>query len=76
MATPSDSPSYPRAFRVCFAAGFASGESPDWQDVPEEFQAALAALDRLDDQSLWQVARGQLSQADLEPYDQSNRRVD
>lgn len=31
------------------------GSPPDWQDVPSEFQAALAALDRLDDQALWQI---------------------
>ncbi len=46
------------------------GSPPDWQDVPEEFQEALGALDRLDDRSLWQVARGQLSEADLERYDE------
>ena len=46
------------------------GSPPNWQDVPEEFQADLAALDRLDDPTLWQVARGQLSEADLERYDE------
>lgn len=34
------------------------GSPPDWDDVPEEFQADLAALDRLDDAALWAIARG------------------
>jgi hypothetical protein len=33
------------------------GSPPDWEDVPEAFQAKLAALDRLGDAELWQVAR-------------------
>ena len=28
------------------------GSPPDWHDVPEEFQTELAALDRLDNESL------------------------
>ncbi len=46
------------------------GSPPDWQDVPEEFQADVAALDCLDDEALWQVARSQVSEVDLERYDQ------
>ncbi|MBE9008836.1 hypothetical protein IQ250_01235 [Pseudanabaenaceae cyanobacterium LEGE 13415] len=37
------------------------GSPPDWDDVPEEFQADLAALDRLDDDALWSIARGHQS---------------
>ena len=33
------------------------GSPPEWDDVPEEFQADLAALDKLDDNSLWQIVR-------------------
>jgi len=33
------------------------GSPPSWEDVPAEFQADLAALDRLDDAALWRVAR-------------------
>ena len=33
------------------------GSPPVWDDVPTAFQADLAALDRLDDESLWRVAR-------------------
>ena len=32
------------------------GSPPAWDDVPEEFQADLAALDKLDDKTLWQIA--------------------
>ncbi|MGF1496963.1 MAG: hypothetical protein ACFB8W_09100 [Elainellaceae cyanobacterium] len=45
------------------------GSPPIWEDVPEEFQADLAALDRLDDGTLWQIARSQKSEAELERYD-------
>lgn len=33
------------------------GSPPQWDDVPPAYQADIAALDRLDDESLWQVAR-------------------
>ena len=46
------------------------GSPPPWDDVPPEFQAALAALDRLDDDALWRVARSQRSEAELERYDE------
>ena len=29
----------------------------EWDDIPAEFQADIAALDRLDDAALWRVAR-------------------
>jgi hypothetical protein len=38
--------------------------------VPEEFQSDLAALDRLDDDRLWQIARSQKSESDFEQYDE------
>ncbi len=38
------------------------GSPPTWKDVPEEFQTDLASLDRLDDDSLWQIARSQKTQ--------------
>jgi hypothetical protein len=46
------------------------GSPPDWEDVPEEFQSDLAALDRLDDDRLWQIARSQKSESDFEQYDE------
>ena len=33
------------------------GSPPSWEDAPAPFQGDLAALDRLDDQSLWRIAR-------------------
>lgn len=45
------------------------GSPPGWDDVPAEFQADLAALDRLDDKALWQVARSQQSESTLDRYE-------
>lgn len=42
-----------------------NGSPPDWSQSPAQFQADLAALDRLDDASLWQIARGQRDEADV-----------
>ncbi|WP_071189547.1 hypothetical protein [Trichormus sp. NMC-1] len=44
------------------------GSSPAWDDVPEEFQAELAALDKLDDNTLWQIFHSQKTAADMEEY--------
>lgn len=33
------------------------GSPPSWEDAPALFQGDLAALDRLDDPSLWRIAR-------------------
>jgi hypothetical protein len=46
------------------------GSPPDWDDVPEEFQANLAALDRLDDAALWAIARSHRSSAEMTRYDE------
>lgn len=40
------------------------GSPPDWSQAPAEFQADLAALDRLGDDALWRIARSQRSEAD------------
>jgi hypothetical protein len=44
------------------------GSPPGWEDAPAEFQTELAALDRLDDTSLWHVARAHQSEADATRY--------
>jgi hypothetical protein len=44
------------------------GSPPDWHDVPEEFQRELAALDRLDNPSLWKIAQGQKASIEMERY--------
>lgn len=41
-----------------------AGSPPDWAQAPAEFQADLAALDRLNDDALWRIARSQRSDAD------------
>lgn len=41
-----------------------TGSPPDWSEAPATFHADLAALDRLDDDALWRVARSQRSEAD------------
>lgn len=38
-----------------------AGSPPDWSQAPAAFQADLAALDRLGDNTLWRIARGQRS---------------
>ncbi|MEM9007451.1 MAG: hypothetical protein AAGE59_28490 [Cyanobacteria bacterium P01_F01_bin.86] len=46
------------------------GSPPDWLNVPEAFQADLAALDRLDDDTLWTIARSQKTEDDMHRYDE------
>lgn len=45
------------------------GSPPAWDDAPSEFQADLASMDKLDDDALWQVARGRKAPADMQRYD-------
>ncbi len=44
------------------------GSPPDWTNVPDEFQVALAALDRLEDEALWKIARSHKSATEMERY--------
>ena len=44
------------------------GSPPRWDDVPAEFQADLAALDRLDDETLWHIARGRQTEVGMDRY--------
>jgi hypothetical protein len=44
------------------------GSPPDWESAPDEFQADLAALDRLEDEALWQLATGRKSAAAMARY--------
>lgn len=41
-----------------------AGIPPDWSEAPADFQADLAALDRLSDDALWRVARSRRSESD------------
>jgi hypothetical protein len=44
------------------------GSPPAWDDIPSEFQAEVASLDKLDDDSLWQIARANKTANDMERY--------
>ncbi|MEA5594444.1 hypothetical protein [Rivularia sp. UHCC 0363] len=44
------------------------GSPPSWDDIPEEFQTEIAALDKLDDNTLWQIFNSCKTIADMERY--------
>ena len=44
------------------------GSPPTWETAPAEFQADLAALDRLDDAALWRIARTRATQTQMDRY--------
>lgn len=46
------------------------GSPPTWDDVPPEFQADLAVMDRLEDDALWAIARSKKDPTDLSRYDE------
>jgi hypothetical protein len=41
------------------------GSPPDWENAPDEFQADLAALDRLEDEALWKIATGHKTEEEM-----------
>lgn len=44
------------------------GSPPSWETAPAEFQADLAALDRLDDAALWRIARTRATPDQMDRY--------
>ena len=44
------------------------GSPPAWDNVPDEFQADLAALDKLDDQALWKLVKSKKTPEQMERY--------
>ena len=44
------------------------GSPPGWEDAPAAFQMDLAALDRLDDNALWCMARSRQTVAEMVRY--------
>lgn len=44
------------------------GSPPSWEEAPAQYQVDLAALNRLNDEALWQVARSQHSEANLDRH--------
>ncbi len=51
-----------------FLRAIQTGSPPGWDDAPAEFQTDLAAIDRLDDGSLWHIARQRQVHADMGRY--------
>ena len=49
------------------------GSPPSWEEAPAEFQADLAALDRLDDSALWRIARSSQLAEDMTRYQELSR---
>ena len=45
------------------------GSPLSWDDAPAEHQTALAALDRLPDEALWDVARSRVGEAEMARYE-------
>jgi len=41
------------------------GSPPSWEEAPARFQTDLAALDRLDNHSLWQIAKAQRKEGEV-----------
>lgn len=46
------------------------GCPPTWDDIPEPFQVDIAALDKLDDNTLWQIARSHKTPVEMARYNQ------
>ncbi len=46
------------------------GSPPDWDNVPDEFKADLAALDRLEDEALWKIATARKTSEEMTRYDE------
>lgn len=46
------------------------GSPPDWDNVPDEFKAELAALDRLEDEALWKIATARKTAEDMVRYEE------
>ena len=58
-----------RSFDEVLLRAIQVGSPPSWEDAPAAFQMDLAALDRLDDDALWRVARSQQTAADMVQYE-------
>lgn len=46
------------------------GSPPIWEDVPAEYQMALAEMDRLEDEALWGIVTGRKTSAEMARYDE------
>jgi len=57
-----------RSFDEVLLHSLQVGSPPAWDDAPEEFQADLAVLDRLDDETLWGIARSFQTEESMARY--------
>jgi hypothetical protein len=46
------------------------GSPPLWSDAPAEFQADLAALDKLEDAALWQWVHGRMAVSTVQRFEE------
>jgi len=46
------------------------GSPPDWNNIPDEFKADLAALDRLEDEALWKIATARKMPEEMAEYNE------
>jgi hypothetical protein len=46
------------------------GSPPIWEDVPAEYQAILAEMDRLDDSTLWEIVIERKTSNEMSRYDE------
>jgi len=57
-----------QSFEATLLRALQVGSPPAWETAPSEFQADLAALDRLDDAALWRIARTRAALAQMDRY--------
>jgi predicted transcriptional regulator len=57
-----------RPFEEILLRALQVGSPPTWETASAEFQADLAALDRLDDAALWRIARSRATRTPMDRY--------
>ena len=57
-----------QSFEAILLRALQVGSPPAWETAPARFQADLAALDRLDDATLWRIARTHATPAQMDRY--------
>ena len=57
-----------QSFEAILLRALQVGSPPAWETAPADFQADLAALDRLDDASLWRIARTHSASNQMDRY--------
>lgn len=57
-----------QSFEAILLRAVQVGSPPAWETAPAEFQADLAALDRLDNAALWRIARTRAAPAQMDRY--------